>query len=643
MLVLRSFFLCLLLGGLVPLPAQSGKQVLKRRDLEELTSVQSLMTLQRFTDAELRLAKLLKKYPAAAELHYLSGEINEYQGEYAEAITALEQGIRLDGGATPRAYRRLGKVHTLAGNYAAALDKYEAYLTAARQRERGTTVADAQKLVTQARTVAKLAANPYPYAPTPLGEGVNTTESLEYFPNLSVDGQRLLFTRRVNRQQEDFYESQRGPDGTWLAARPLTGVNTAMNEGAQTVTADGNYLVFTGCGRPEGLGSCDLYFSERRGGRWTMATNLGPSINTRASESQPSLSQDGHLLFFASSRPGGYGQDDLYVAGRRPDGSWSPPVNLGGTVNTAANDRYPFWAADNRTLYFTSNGRDGMGGADLFRTAVDSSNQWQEPINLGYPINTPGEETNLFIALDGKTALFSKGVADDVDIYAFELPEKVRPAAATYVAVTVVDDQTDQPLVADVRLQPQVQGGAVTTRTTDATGNYLTVLPVGVDYGFSIEKPGYLFYSDRFVLTENHSLTEPFELKVRLQPITELTTAADAEADGAIVLRNVFFETGSDALIGLSTEELDRLVALLQQQPELNVEIAGHTDDVGTEAANQDLSERRAQSVRAYLVTQGVAEDRIAAVGYGESRPVADNGTPTGRAENRRTTFRLLF
>ena len=639
---LRLLYLLCLCCITLPLVAQASSQ-LKRRDLEELAAVQSLMTLQRFDDAALRLTKLVKKYPEVAELHFLDGEIDQYQHRYAEAITAIDRGIALDGGRTPRAYRMLGEVYTQSGEYAAALQQYETYLAVARQGGRAATIASAEKLVAQARTVAELAAHPYPFAPAPLGPGVNTPGNLEYFPNVSVDGQQLIFTRRVNRQQEDFYQSSKQPDGSWGKAVPLAGVNTAMNEGAQTITADGNYLIFTGCGRREGLGGCDLYASSRSNGRWSEAVNLGPGINTRFSESQPSLSQDGSLLFFASNREGGLGQDDLYVAGRQPGGGWSKPVNLGTTINTPANDRYPFWAADNKTLYFTSNGRPGMGGADLFKTAVNPANQWQEPTNLGYPINTPGEETNLFIALDGKSAYFSKGVADDIDIYTFELPERLRPVAATYVAVTVVDDQTGQPLMAGVRLQPQEPGGMVSVRSTDATGHYLTVLPIGLDYGFTVEKSGYVFYSDHFSLTDTFSATEPFELLVRLQPIEEVASSTEAEADGAIVLRNVFFETGSDALIGLSTEELDRLATLLKEQPEVAVEIAGHTDDVGSESDNQQLSERRARRVKAYLESQGIAAERITAVGYGESRPVAPNTTEEGRASNRRTTFRLVF
>lgn len=605
--------------------------------------MQSLMMLQKFDQASIDLSRLLKKYPRVAELHYLSGEIDKYRGEYPNAITAIERGIALDTGTSAMAYRMLGELHTMSGYYSAAVDSYEDYLEIIKKTGRVSAIEQAEQLLLQARTAAQLAADPYPFTPTPLGPGVNTRESLEYFPTLSIEGSRLIFTRRVNRQREDFYQSSLMPDSSWSEAKPLPGINTDLNEGAQSVSADGKYLVFTGCGRRGGMGSCDLYFSDRIGDRWSEATNLGPAINTSASESQPSLSRDGQLLFFASNRPGGLGGDDLYVSGRKGDGSWSQPVNLGKTINTDGNDRYPFWAADNKTLYFTSTGRPGMGGADLFKTAVNDSNRWEAPVNLGYPINTPGEETNLFIALDGKSAYFSKGVDNDIDIYTFELPEELRPDPATYISVKVVDDATGQPLVATVRLQQQTGRGRVATSTTDRTGRYLTVLPSGVDYGFSVERDGYLFYSDRFTLTGDHSVSNPFDLIIRLQPVTKDAVVEDAEEDGAIVLKNVFFETGSASLLPLSTEELDRLVSLLSNQPEVNVEIAGHTDDVGSEEDNQQLSERRALSVKTYLESQGVRAERISAVGHGESHPVADNDTEEGRARNRRTTFRLLF
>jgi outer membrane protein OmpA-like peptidoglycan-associated protein/Tol biopolymer transport system component len=622
---------------------QSPAKPFRSKDLKELAAVQSLMTLERYDEANTRLDKLTKRYPESAELHYLSAEMDRGQGNYDSAIAAIDRGLDVDTGDKSYGYRLRAETLTAANRYVEALDSYRDYLQAAEAAGRPQSVRKAEEMLGEARLAADLAADPYPFEPTPLGAGVNTPGSLEYFPSLSVDGQRLIFTRRVERKQEDFFQSIRLADGTWDQAVPLPGVNTPMNEGAQSITADGRYLVFTGCGRRDGMGSCDLYESRWLGNRWSRAENIGPAINTRASESQPSLSRDGQLLFFASNRTGGLGKDDLYVSGRRPDGSWSQPVNLGTSVNTAGNDRYPFWAADNRTLFFTSTGRPGLGGADLFRTEVGAGNKWKEPVNLGYPINTSGEETNLFVALDGKTAFFSKGIDRDVDIYTFNLPEKHRPTPATYVEVEVVDDETGEPLQAEVRLHPLRQEGSVSSRPTDAAGRYVTVLPLGVDYGFAIDKPGYLFYSDRFVLTGAYSVDEPFRLNVRLKPVTEDVVSVEAEEDGAIALRNVFFETASAELLDISTEELDRLVALLANQPGVGVEIAGHTDGVGSDSENLELSERRAAAVAGYLREKGIEADRISVVGYGESRPVASNDTEAGRAQNRRTTFRLLF
>lgn len=621
----------------------TAQHSMKTRDLRELAAVQSYMSLQKFDEAEANLARLLKKYPDAAELYYLSGEISSYKHDYPAAIASIEIGLKVDREESPRPYLMLGDIYTDAGQYVDALKCYENFLTILKRSNKVSAIARAEALVDQARTVANLAADPYPFTPMPVAGGINTPGSLEYFPSLSVDGKHMVFTRRVGRRQEDFYQSELLPDGNWSEAVPLRGINTDLNEGAQTITADGNYLIFTGCGRTDGFGSCDLYVSERVADQWSKAKNLGPSLNSLASESQPSLSRDGSLLFFASNRDGGMGNDDIYVSGRLPDGEWSRPVNLGPIVNTSGNDRYPYWAADNKTLYFTSNGRPGMGGADLFKTSVDESNKWEEPTNLGYPINTPGEETNLFIALDGMTAYFSKGVESDIDIYSFTLPEKVRPTPATYISVRVVDDATGRPLIAAVRLQPLQSGGQVSHSTTGEGGEWLTVLPTGTDYGFSVEKKGYLFYSDRFTLSGDYSSTKPFEVNVRLQAVGEDAFAEEADDDGAIVLRNVFFETASDSLLPISAEELDRLVSLLADREDLGVEIAGHTDDVGTKSSNQQLSERRASSVKSYLVENGIAGERIMAVGYGELRPIATNTTENGRASNRRTTFRLLF
>lgn len=604
---------------------------------------------QRFAPAERQLSDLLKKYPDRIELLRLRVLAREGLGAFAGAVEDVRSLKRLNPDGRALADRELGRLHARAGEYQKSLAAFQAYAASDYVRARTARQQQAEKLLVSARRAAELAANPVPYTATPLAGGVNTPEHWEYFPVLDATGNYMVFTRRVDGRQEDFYYSERGEDGSWSVAEPLDGINTLANEGAQSLTADGSYLVYTACDQPGSVSGCDLYFSERdTAGIWTVPAPLRGGINTRHYEAQPSLAADGSLLFFASRRPGGRGGLDLYVAARAPDGGWGTPVNLGDAVNTPQDDGYPFWARDGQTLFFTSDGHPGLGGIDLFRTQL-TADGWTEPTNLGYPINTAADEAGLHIALDGRQAYFSQRTLDpetgrsDIDILTFEIPTALRPDLATYLAATVVDAVTGRPVAATVRLRPTTETARPFVRRAAADGRFLAVLPAGRDYALTVAEEGYLFYADRFTLGEAVDPDNPFELRIELQPLEETPPlAVNAEADGAIAFRNVLFATGSAELLPVSTDELDRLAATLQQRPDYRVEIVGHTDNVGQPADNQRLSEARAQSVADYLTEQGIAADRVTARGAGETRPVAPNNTAEGRARNRRTTFRLL-
>ena len=615
----------------------AAKAAYDRRDLTEATDL---------------IDQLLARQPRYAPAYYYRTLVAKDRGDLPAAIDYLKRGVAVD--PAPRAVneRELGDLLAKNNQYAEALAAYERYLATDYVRAKPERLTRAQELVDRARTASDLAASPVDFRAEPLPGGVNTPQHLEYFPTVDISGRRMVFTRRVNGEQEDFYVSELGEDGQWSAARPLPGVNTqTYNEGAQSLTADGNYLVFTACDRPDGLGGCDLYFSERdAAGNWSGVRNLGEPVNSRFPDKQPSLSADGSLLFFNSSRPGGVGGEDLYVSGRLTDGSWSRPVNLGATINTKGNDNFPFWAADGKTLFFTSNGHPGLGGADIFRSELGGDNRWATPVNLGYPINTAAEETNLFVARDGNTAYFSKGErsADgklaDVDIYRFFLPEHLRPTATTYLAATVRDARTKAPLRATVRLRATDATAPSRSRRTDTEGKFVSLLPVGSDWALTVDHPGYLFFTTRFRLSEGFTQENPYELTIDLQPVTEDPPVDDsrAEADGAIAFRNVLFDSGSADLLPVSADELDRLAETLTAAPAFSVEIVGHTDDVGKPADNQQLSEARAVAVRTYLIGKGVAAGRITTAGRGESQPVTGNDTAAGRAANRRVTFRLF-
>ncbi len=649
MTLIRTLFFATVLFFLSACATAQPGAGLKKKDQKALTEARSALNLGQFNAARDLLDGLVARYQTEADLYYLRALANRELGDFPAAASDLLEGIsKGEGGNLSRAYRELGDVYAQNGQFAQAVSAYREHLNALPANARAERKQKAEDLLARAQTAARLAATPVPFAPTPVPGGINTQEHLEYFPSLSVDGERMIFTRRVNGQEEDFYVSQRQQDGSWSVARPLDGVNTEFNEGAQTITADGKYLVFTACDRPDGLGSCDLYFAEKDAVGWTRAQNMGPAINTRDYEAQPSISADGALLFFSSRRPGGQGNTDLYVSGRLPDNRWSAPLNLGPVINTAGNDQYPFWAADGKTLFFTSDGHAGLGGDDLFRSELSPDNVWKAPANLGFPINTADNETNLFVALGGTTAYFSKGQRDaatgklDVDIYQFELPPSLRPTAATYAEARVTDAVTGKPLAATVRLRPLDQSAPPLARRTGGNGAFLAVLPAGKDYALTVDEPGYVFYADRFTLADGFTQEDPYQVEIALQPVPRMISSGGTEADGSTAFRNVLFASGSAALLPVSFDELDRLAELLLKAPELHVEIAGHTDNVGGEADNLKLSEARAAAVKTYLVERAVDASRITTRGYGKSQPVADNETEAGRAKNRRTTFRLV-
>ena len=473
----------------------------------------------------------------------------------------------------------------------------------------------------------------YIFSPINLGDSINTKE-LEYFPSLTIDGSKMIFTRRI-ASDEDFYESN-FVNGKWSDAKPLSGkVNTNQNEGAQNISQDGQLLIFTGCNYPEGEGSCDLYFSIKTNNGWSEPQNLGPMINTDFWESSPSLSPDKRDLYFASSQAGGFGGRDIWVTHRLPTGKWSRPENLGEAVNTSGDESCPFMHADNETLYFNSNGHPGYGMTDLFLSKKVNDSSWTVAENLGYPVNTIDDQGSLIVAADGKTAYYASDGTDTkggLDLYSFQLREDIRPLKTLWVKGKVFDKKTTTGLPSAVELTAIKSGNLISKIQTDEDGNYLVTLPVGKDYAFNVNRRGYLFYSDNFSLKKNNN-DSVFKVDIPLQPI---------EKGANIVLKNIFFETAKFELQPESRSELDKLVKLLNENPNLKIQIDGHTDNVGQEKDNLLLSTSRAKAVVGYLLSKAINAQRLTYKGFGSSRPVADNTTEKSKALNRRTELSII-
>jgi outer membrane protein OmpA-like peptidoglycan-associated protein/tetratricopeptide (TPR) repeat protein len=474
----------------------------------------------------------------------------------------------------------------------------------------------------------------YQFEPLNLGDEVNSS-SLEYYPSLTIDGSKLIYTRRIEND-EDFFDIELDQK-IKKRSTPLEGmINTNYNEGAQNISQDGRWLVFAGCNYPEGIGSCDLYLAtQNRNGEWGEPRNLGDAINTEYWESSPSLSPDKKDLYFSSNRPGGYGGKDLWVSHLLPTGKWSKPENMGPSINTDGDEGSAFIHADNQSLYFNSNGHMGYGSADIFLSRKDSSGQWSEALNLGYPINTMDEEGSLIVAADGQTAYYASDRSDSrggLDLYRFNIRKEFSAAATIWVKGKVTDAKTSAGLPSRIDLTDISTRRQIYSLQTDEDGNYLLPLPHGKDYAFSVRRKGYLFYSENFSLSSD-SLLRPLVINIPLQPVL---------AGANIILKNIFFDLNKFSLKSESTAELDLLVTFMQENPNLKIEISGHTDNVGNTSENNTLSLNRAKAVTEYLAGKGIASGRMSYRGYGSTKPVASNDNERGKSLNRRTELRVI-
>ncbi len=585
----------------------------------------------KYTDAIQHINEALAIDPKLVDAWLSRAGIYANMKNYTQSVKDYETSLRLDSVYSNIFLLSYSVSLAGTGNFDAALNAVNRFLAIPKLNDKSKGAgAYRKRCYTFALDYArKHPAGNYIFAPQNMGDSINSL-SLEYFPSLTIDGSRLIFTRRVNND-EDFYES-RMTNGRWSNAQALKGrINTNLNEGAQNISQDGQWLIFTGCNYPEGQGSCDLYIAyQTKNGSWTEPQNLGGIVNTDYWESSPSLSPDKRDLYFASSFPEGYGGKDIFVTHRLPNGKWSRPENLGPQVNTSGDESCPFIHADNQTLFFNSNGHPGYGETDLFFSKKINDSTWGNPENLGYPINTIDDQGSLIITADGKTAIYASEGTDTrggLDLYSFTLREDIRPAKTLWIRGKVFDKKTKLGLPSAVELADVKKRQVLSRVQTDEEGNYFITLPVGQDYAFNVNRKGYLFYSDNFLLPAN-TPDSVFTIDIPLQPI---------EAGAVIVLKNIFFDTKKTDLKPESLVELDKLVQLMNDNPKLRVQIAGYTDNVGKPADNLLLSNNRSKTVVAYLQQKGILLNRLAAKGFGAGKPVADNKTEAGRALNRRT------
>ncbi len=594
------------------------------------------------------LESALEKDPKFYECWDVLSRLYYESGNKKDALIALYRMVEIEPEKRPSDWYYIAIVEKDDQNYEKALNAFNTYLSFRDYDLKRIELA--QRLKKDCEFALWAINNPVPYAPLNLGPMINTADP-EYLPCLTADDQLILFTRRINDvmapegKQDNLYYTVRDEEKNWRMAVPLKGINSEFNEGAASISANGNTLVFTACayygdyglGR-RGLGSCDLFISSQEGNGWSAPENMGEEVNTANWESQPSLSSDGNTIYFirAPKKRDKDVNQEIFVSHRNENGEWSKAEKLPEGINTPYKEETVLIHPDGHTLYFSSNGHPGMGGLDIFMSRMDENGNWGEVKNLGYPINTPNDENSLMVSTNGELAYFSsnmEGGFGSFDIYSFELYPEARPMAVTYMKGKVYDAQTEKPISARFQLIDLSTSEIIYSAFTEAVnGEFLIPITYGNDYALNVEKEGYLFFSENFELTNNVE-GEPFFMNVPLMKI---------EVGSELILRNVFFETDMYDLKPESKVELDKLIAFLNGNPAVKIEIDGHTDNQGNESHNKSLSTERAKSVYTYLVDKGISGDRLTYKGFASQNPIADNDTEEGRARNRRTSIQII-
>jgi outer membrane protein OmpA-like peptidoglycan-associated protein/Tol biopolymer transport system component len=585
-----------------------------------------------FDIATKQLQQAIKADPKFVEAHLLLADVYRRQLQNKPAIEQYLAVVSISPDFSRAIYLKLGSLQISESQYEQAqmsLNKYLTYPNIADQ-----DVHMAKKLLKDCEFSIEAIKHPVPFKPINMGPEINTPND-EYLPTTTADESMLLFTRKINNN-EDFYKSMQ-VDGKWQTATYLSNqINTPnYNEGAQSISQDGKLLFFTGCDRPDGLGRCDIYIAQKKGDDWGKPFDLSPPINTPGWESQPSISADGRTLYFVSNRSGGYGGYDIWKS-TISDKGWSEPQNLGPNINTAYDEQSPFIHADDSTLYFCSDGWPGLGGKDLFVSHLGKDGKWGKPVNMGYPINSSGDENGLTVTANGKYAYFASNNLNGFggfDIYKFELPPNVRPHMVTYVKGIVTDAKNKQPLDAAIEIIDLEKNVVVyEDESSPEHGDFLATLPPGKNYGLNISKNGYLFYSANFSLI-GHEAKDPYNLAIALSPI---------EIGNTVILNNIFFDTNKFDIKPDSKAELQKLIEFLNSNPSVRIEISGHTDNVGNDQVNQILSENRAKAVYQYLIATGIKPQRLVYKGYGKTQPLVPNTSDENRSMNRRTEFKII-
>ncbi len=582
--------------------------------------------------------KLDSLMPGVAEIQYNIGVCYLYSNNKSKALPYFEYAKKKKLANKELNYM-LGQAYHYSNQFDKAKKTFEAYL---REIKDDTATAAEIKRKIEVCTFAKqLVEDSIPVLIENIGKQVNTKYD-EYVPVVSADQQTMYFTSRRptnhdtkistdGKYFEDIYITEKDSLGRWKEAKDMAApVNSEEHDACIGMTADAQSLFIYRMKADQNRGH--IYSSKLSGKTWSKPTILGSHINTKKGwEASVSISEDNHKLYFSSDRDGGFGGLDIWYCDLMPNNEWSEPKNIGSSINTKYDEDCPFIHFDDKTLFFSSTGHKTMGGYDVFSTVYHKdSATWSKPRNLGYPINSADDDMYFVYSADGSKGYMSTALRPDSygerDIYVVNRPKHSK----TMIVLNgkVLDEETNKPIEAYITVTDLSNNEVVGVYNSNSiTGKYILALDYGKNYSIQFEAPNFIFHSENVSVNNSEAIFQEqktFKLK-------------HIKAGNSLVLNNIFFDYNKHDIKNESLPEMDKLLDFMQKHQHVYIEISGHTDSVGNDAYNLKLSKMRANTVCNYLVERGIPKKNLRITGYGETRPVASNGTEEGRKLNRRT------
>ncbi len=630
----------MLLVSVLEICAQSYKlSSTNKKAIKYYRQAETFYRLMEYENAEQALNKSLQKDDGFIEAMLLLGDTYRDWYKILNAIEVYEKVVTTDSAFFPPTYYFLGDLYLEEEQFDKAIENYLIYLKLEGADPEKTLIAKFgyDKAIFRKEAMQ----NPVVEIINKLDTSINSVQK-EYINYVNENEDYLVFTIKdsgplglLSSSVKEYFMESKKVDGIWQKPRVLDIPATGnLDRGGMNLSFDGRQMYFSGCNWPGGMGSCDIYSSVLKSSGWQKPFRMSKGINSSSWDSQASISADGRKLYFTSRRKGGKGGSDIWVS-ININGNWTKAINLGDSINTAGNEMAPFIHADGKTLYYSSNGTIGMGDFDLLVSKRLPTGEWTKGENLGYPINTKDNDLNIFVAIDGKKAWISSDRSREngwFDIFSFEIPETVKPNKIITLKGIVLDNATEKVLESTIEITDLQSSELSSISNSDVeNGEFLSVLFPNREYAINISRKGYFFYSGTMNISdaESSNIQKVFKL-IKIQK--------GASAN----LQNIYFDTDKWDIKGESLPELNKLIRLLNQNPNLNILIEGHTDDSGHENHNKLLSEKRAKTVMDFLISKDVSQNRLSFVGLGATKPIADNSTEIGKGLNRRTTIRVL-